>query len=33
MADNFAFNIQAYVGRMPNFITEVTLEWPEKIRL
>ena len=30
MADNFAFNIQAYVGRMPNFITEVTLEWPEK---
>ena len=30
MADNFAFNIQAYVGRMPNFLTEVTLEWPEK---
>ena len=30
MADNFAYNIQAYVGRMPNFITEVTLEWPEK---
>ena len=30
MADNFAYNIQAYVGRMPNFLTEVTLEWPEK---
>ena len=30
MADNFAFNIQAYVGRMQNFLTEVTLEWPEK---
>ena len=30
MADNFAFNIQAYVGRMPNFLTEVILEWPEK---
>ena len=30
MANNFAYNIQAYVGRMPNFLTEVTLEWPEK---
>ena len=30
MADNFAYNIQAYVGRMPNFLTEVILEWPEK---
>jgi hypothetical protein len=30
MADNFAYNIQAYVGRMPNFLTEVIIEWKEK---
>ncbi len=27
MADCFDYNLKAYVGRMPNFLTEVTIEW------
>ena len=27
MADSFDYNLKAYVGRMPNFLTEVIIEW------
>ena len=27
MADNFDYNLKAYIGRMPNFLTEVTIEY------
>ena len=27
MADNFDYNLKAYIGRMPDFLTEVTVEY------
>ena len=27
MADNFDYNLIAYIGREPNFLTEVNIEW------
>jgi len=27
MADNFDYNLIAYIGRKPNFLTEVIIEW------
>ena len=27
MADNFDYNLKAYIGRMPNFLTEITVEY------
>ena len=30
MADNFDYNLIAYIGREPDFFKEITIEWPDE---
>jgi hypothetical protein len=30
MADNFDYNLIAYIGRKPDFLKEITVEWPDE---